>query len=47
MEALTSQVSQCQRIRQALGIPESAILIGSIGRLDPVKNLDLLLQAIG
>jgi len=45
MEALTSQISQRQRVRQALRIPESAILIGSIGRLDPVKNLDLLLEA--
>jgi len=45
MEALTSQISQRQRVRQALQIPESAILIGSIGRLDPVKNLDLLLEA--
>jgi glycosyltransferase involved in cell wall biosynthesis len=37
--------NQRQRVRKTLGIPEGTILIGSIGRLDPVKNLDLLLEA--
>jgi len=34
-----------QQARQGLRISDSAIVIGSIGRLDPVKNLDLLLEA--
>jgi glycosyltransferase involved in cell wall biosynthesis len=31
--------------RAALGIPDDAMVIGTVGRLDPVKNLSLLLQA--
>ena len=31
--------------RRLLGIPESAFVVGTVGRLDPVKNLSLLLQA--
>jgi L-malate glycosyltransferase len=31
--------------RIALGLPEDAFIVGTAGRLDPVKNLQLLLQA--
>ena len=31
--------------RLALGVPDDAFVIGAVGRLDPVKNLPLLLQA--
>lgn len=34
-----------QRIREQLGIPEGAWVIGSVGRLSPEKNQALLLQA--
>ena len=30
--------------RAALGLPEDAFVVGTVGRLDPVKNLHLLLQ---
>lgn len=32
--------------RQELGIPEEAILIGSLGRFAPEKNFDLLIEAV-
>ena len=32
--------------RQLLGIPEQAIVIGSVGRLAPEKNFDLLISAL-
>jgi len=35
----------CRDARAALGIPENATVIGTVGRLDPVKNLSMLLQA--
>ncbi len=31
--------------RALLGVPEEAFVVGTVGRLDPVKNLHLLLQA--
>lgn len=31
--------------RELLGVPQDAFVIGTVGRLDPVKNLSLLLQA--
>lgn len=31
--------------RAALGLPDDALVVGTVGRLDPVKNLKLLLQA--
>ncbi|MFT4037910.1 MAG: glycosyltransferase family 4 protein [Thermomicrobiales bacterium] len=33
------------RFRQAQGIPEDAVLFGAVGRLAPIKNLGLLLEA--
>lgn len=30
--------------RESLGLPEGAFVVGTVGRLDPVKNLHLLLQ---
>lgn len=33
-------------VRDALGIPRDAVVIGSIGRLEPEKRLDLLLEAV-
>jgi glycosyltransferase involved in cell wall biosynthesis len=32
-------------VRAALGIPEDAWLVGSVGRLDPAKNYELLMHA--
>jgi glycosyltransferase involved in cell wall biosynthesis len=37
--------SQRLAVRDALGIPRDAFVLGSVGRLDPVKNLSVLLQA--
>jgi len=37
--------AQRHAARQSLGVPEDAFVIGAAGRLDPVKNLRLLLQA--
>jgi glycosyltransferase involved in cell wall biosynthesis len=34
-----------QAARAALGLPADAFVVGTVGRLDPVKNLPLLLQA--
>lgn len=36
---------QRQAAREALGVPQDAFLVGTVGRLDPVKNLAALLQA--
>jgi glycosyltransferase involved in cell wall biosynthesis len=35
------------RIRAELGIPGDAPLLGSIGRLDPIKRFDLMIEAFG
>ena len=43
--AVHTAVRMRQQARRDLRISDSAIVIGSIGRLDPVKNLDLLLEA--
>jgi glycosyltransferase involved in cell wall biosynthesis len=32
--------------RQALGLPVEGVLVGSVARLDPVKRLDVLLEAL-
>lgn len=34
-----------QRLRAALGIPEGTVVVGAVGRLEPVKRFDLLLEA--
>jgi glycosyltransferase involved in cell wall biosynthesis len=33
--------------RRLLGIPDDAFIAGTVGRLDPVKNLTVMLEAIG
>jgi glycosyltransferase involved in cell wall biosynthesis len=43
--SLETQAEQRRRTRKSIGISEDAILIGCVGRLDPVKNLDLLIEA--
>lgn len=35
------------RIRRELGVPDDAVLIGSVGRLDPVKRHATLIRALG
>lgn len=37
---------QRQRARDIFGVPDSAIVVGSVGRLAEVKNLDLLIAAV-
>lgn len=39
------RVAQCVAAREALGLPQGAFVVGTVGRLDPVKNLSLLLHA--
>jgi glycosyltransferase involved in cell wall biosynthesis len=39
------QPAERAAMRQALGIPAESTVIGTVGRLDPVKNLGLLLEA--
>ncbi|WP_336366663.1 glycosyltransferase [Marinobacter sp. C2H3] len=34
-----------QAVRQALGIPEAALVFGTVSRLDPVKNQRMMLEA--
>lgn len=36
---------QRQDARAALGLPDDALVVGTVGRLDPVKNLSALLRA--
>lgn len=36
---------QCAAAREALGIHNDALVVGTVGRLDPVKNLPALLRA--
>ncbi len=45
VEALKTQAERRRRTRKGIGIPEDAIVLGCVGRLDPVKNLDLLIEA--
>lgn len=42
---LTTPVTDGSRMRERLGLPPSAFVIGIIGRLDPVKNHEDFLQA--
>lgn len=37
--------AQRSSARASLGLPEDAFVVGTVGRLDPVKNLHMLLQA--
>jgi glycosyltransferase involved in cell wall biosynthesis len=46
LKPIHSGREQHQRARDNLGIPDNAIVIGSVGRLVEVKNLDLLLEAV-
>lgn len=39
------RLSQRHAVRDALGIPRDAFVVGTVGRLDPVKNLSVLLDA--
>ena len=39
------RLSQRQATRAALGLPLDAFVVGTVGRLDPVKNLSTLLRA--
>jgi sugar transferase (PEP-CTERM/EpsH1 system associated) len=45
IEPLEKSADRRRQTRKCLGIPESAIVLGCVGRLDPVKNLDLLIEA--
>ena len=40
-----ADASQRAAARQALGVPQDAFIVGTVGRLDPVKNLALMLEA--
>jgi len=45
--AISERVTPGERaaVRAELGLPDDALVVGSVARLDPVKNLSLLLQA--
>jgi len=45
LEPFRYSTTRRHRSRRALGIPESAILLGSVGRLDPVKNIEVIIEA--
>lgn len=45
IEPLTREPGRRQQIRQALGIPDTAFVLGTVARLDPVKNQRMLLDA--
>lgn len=34
------------RLRRAFGVQENELLVGTVGRLDPIKNLPMLIQAL-
>lgn len=36
---------EAQKVRDCLGIPESAFVVGTVSRLDPVKNQSMMLRA--
>ncbi|MCB0195309.1 MAG: glycosyltransferase [Anaerolineae bacterium] len=42
----TQSVPSRQQVRQKLNLPEDACVIGAVSRLDPVKGIDVLLQAM-
>jgi len=45
VEPLEKNFHLRRRTRKTLGFSESAIVLGCVGRLDPVKNLNLLIEA--
>jgi len=45
IEPLTREPGRRQQVRQALGIPDAAFVLGTVARLDPVKNQRMLLDA--
>lgn len=45
IEPLTPEPGRGARVREALGIPGTAFVLGTVARLDPVKNQGMLLDA--
>jgi glycosyltransferase involved in cell wall biosynthesis len=45
-EACRHVPGERERMRDALGIPQEATVIGAIGRLEPIKRFDLLVEAM-
>jgi glycosyltransferase involved in cell wall biosynthesis len=46
-DALSFDPASRREARHELGIPQNSAVIGALGRLDPVKRFDLLLEAAG
>lgn len=46
LDAFANQPRRTGDFRRSLDIPESAKLVGAVGRLVPIKNLPLLLEAV-
>ena len=44
-EALTYSPNDRREVRQELSVPASTIVIGAVGRLDPVKRIDQVIRA--
>jgi len=42
---LSRNDSEAQRVREQLGIPPEAFVVGTVSRLDPVKNQQMMLRA--
>ncbi len=45
-DALTFDAAGRARVRTELGLPDDVTVIGAVGRLDPVKRLDVVLRAV-
>lgn len=45
LDPFIDQPRRTGEFRRSIGLPEGAILIGAVGRLVPIKNIDLLLSA--
>jgi L-malate glycosyltransferase len=37
----------CARVRRELGVADNAVVVGTVARLDPVKDLQTLIRAVG
>ncbi|MFP3978293.1 glycosyltransferase [Marinobacter sp. KMM 10035] len=42
---LTRNETEAQKVREELGIPPGALVVGTVSRLDPVKNQQMMLKA--
>lgn len=46
IEPLMSDANAGEKVKRSLGIPEDAFVVGTVARLDPVKNQRMMIEAV-